>query len=164
MVFFFTYVAFEVPGNIMLKLLRPSTWIMIMMLSWGLVMTLQGIVQSYEGLIVTRLMLGVCEAGFFPAAAYTITTWYCRFEVQSRLSVFYSASAMAGGFSGILAYGESCNSDGEGLILIDGGRYSTYGRRWRSDWLAMDVSVVPEIYEAHKADADGYQASSSKAS
>lgn len=105
MVFFFTYVFFEVPANIMLKTLKPSTWISIMMVSWGIVMTLQGIVQSYHGLIVTRLMLGVCEAGFFPAASYLVTTWYCRFEVQRRMSVFYSASAMAGAFSGILAYG-----------------------------------------------------------
>lgn len=73
MAFFFTYVVFEVPANIMLKLLRPSTWIMIMMLSWGLVMTLQGLVKSYETLIVTRVMLGMCEAGFFPAASYTLT-------------------------------------------------------------------------------------------
>lgn len=75
MVFFFTYIAFEVPGNIMLKLMKPSDWISIMMVSWGLVMTLQGIVKSYGGLIATRIMLGVTEAGFFPAAAYTLTTW-----------------------------------------------------------------------------------------
>lgn len=62
MVFFFTYVLFEVPANIMLKLLSPSTWISIMMVSWGIVMTLQGIVRSYHTLIVTRLMLGVWYA------------------------------------------------------------------------------------------------------
>lgn len=105
MVFFFTYVAFEVPANIMLKLLSPSTWITIMMVSWGIVMTLMSLVNTYEQLIVCRVLLGMCEAGFFPAAAYIVTTWYCRFEVQRRMSVFYSASAMAGAFSGILAFG-----------------------------------------------------------
>lgn len=67
-------------------------------------MTLQGIVQGYYGLIATRVMLGVCEAGFFPAATYVVSTWYCRFEVQRRLAVFYSAAALAGAFSGLLAY------------------------------------------------------------
>ena len=67
-VFFFPYALLEVPSNILLKLMRPSTWITIMMLSWGIVMTLQGIVQGYYGLIATRVMLGVCESGFFPAA------------------------------------------------------------------------------------------------
>lgn len=58
-VFFFPYALLEVPSNILLKLMRPSTWIMIMMLSWGTVMTLQGIVQNFEGLVATRVMLGV---------------------------------------------------------------------------------------------------------
>ena len=47
-------------------LLNEST----LRLSWGLVMTLQGIESGYYGLIATRVMLGVCEAGFFPAATY----------------------------------------------------------------------------------------------
>lgn len=92
-----------------------------MMVSWGVVITLQGIVQNYHGLIATRVILGVCESGFFPAATYLVlllaveshpyadicqvTTWYCRFELQRRLAVFYSAASLAGAFSGILAYG-----------------------------------------------------------
>ncbi|EXJ82987.1 hypothetical protein A1O3_06804 [Capronia epimyces CBS 606.96] len=103
-VFFFPYAVFEVPSNIVLKLMRPSWWICILMVSWGVVMTLQGIVQNYNGLIVTRTMLGLAESGFFPAATYLLTTWYCRFEVQTRLSVFFSAASMAGAFSGLLAF------------------------------------------------------------
>lgn len=41
-----------------------------MLKSWGTVVTLQGIVQGYNGLLATRVMLGVCESGFFPAATY----------------------------------------------------------------------------------------------
>lgn len=37
--FFVPYGLFEVPSNIVLKMLRPSVWISIMMLSWGIVMT-----------------------------------------------------------------------------------------------------------------------------
>ena len=58
-VFFFPYAVLEVPSNIVLKLMRPSLWISILMVLWGIVMTLQGIVQSYEHLIVTRVLLGV---------------------------------------------------------------------------------------------------------
>lgn len=105
---------------------------MIMMLSWGLVMTLMGLVKSYEGLIAARLVLGMCEAGFFPAAAYTLTTWYCRFEVQSRMSVFYSASAMAGGFSGILAYGR------RSIRVLGAGQVLTY-RQESSTWVVLAV-------------------------
>lgn len=74
-VFFFPYAIFEVPSNIVLKLMRPSWWICILMVSWGTVMTLQGIVQSYHGLIITRVFLGLTESGFFPAATFLLTTW-----------------------------------------------------------------------------------------
>jgi sugar phosphate permease len=49
-------------------------------------------------------MLGLCEAGFFPAATYLVGEWYCRFELQWRLSVFFSAASLAGAFSGLLAF------------------------------------------------------------
>lgn len=38
-VFFLTYSTLEIPSNAILKLMRPSLWIMIMMLSWGVVCT-----------------------------------------------------------------------------------------------------------------------------
>ncbi len=36
------------------------------MVAWGIVMTLMGIVKSYEGLLIARIFLGVTEAGLFP--------------------------------------------------------------------------------------------------
>jgi sugar phosphate permease len=74
-VFFFTYAAFEVPSNLLLKKLRPSIWLPTIMVAWGIVMTLMGIVQSYEGLLIARIFLGVTEAGLFPGVAYYITMW-----------------------------------------------------------------------------------------
>lgn len=64
----------------------------------------QGFVTGYHSLLTTRILLGVCEAGFFPASAYLIGDWYCRFELQWRMSLFFSAASMAGGFSGLLAF------------------------------------------------------------
>lgn len=59
---------FEVPSNIVLKIVRPSLWMSILLFSWGIVMTLMGIVKTYEGLLATRFFLGLAEAGFFPAS------------------------------------------------------------------------------------------------
>jgi predicted MFS family arabinose efflux permease len=65
--FFFTYAAFEVPSNLLLKRFRPSVWLPAIMVAWGLVMTLMGIVRNYHGLLIARIFLGVTEAGFvFP--------------------------------------------------------------------------------------------------
>ena len=67
--FFFTYAAFEVPSNLLLKKLRPSIWLPAIMVAWGTVMTLMGIVKNYHGLLIARLFLGVTEAGLFPGVA-----------------------------------------------------------------------------------------------
>lgn len=37
--FFVPYTLLEVPSNIILKMMRPSRWIAIIMFFWGLVMT-----------------------------------------------------------------------------------------------------------------------------
>ncbi|KAL7917199.1 major facilitator superfamily domain-containing protein [Trichoderma austrokoningii] len=102
--FFIPYSLLEVPSNIVLKLTRPSIWIVLMMFSWGLIITLTGIVQNFSGLLAIRIFLGVAEAGFFPAATYLLTVWYTRYEVQSRMVFFYAAVSLAGAFSGLLAY------------------------------------------------------------
>ncbi|KAL7790781.1 major facilitator superfamily domain-containing protein [Trichoderma ceciliae] len=103
-IFFFTYAAFEVPSNLLLKKLRPSRWLPLIMICWGLVMTLMGLVQNFRGLLVARLFLGVTEAGLFPGVAYYLTMWYCRHEIQLRQALFFSAASVAGAFSGILAF------------------------------------------------------------
>ncbi|PNP40200.1 hypothetical protein TGAMA5MH_07855 [Trichoderma gamsii] len=112
-VFFFTYAAFEVPSNLLLKKLRPSRWLPLIMVCWGVVMTLMGLVQSFQGLVVARLFLGVTEAGLFPGVAYYLTLWYCRHEIQFRQALFFSAASVAGAFSGLLAFGIS-KMDGVG--------------------------------------------------
>ncbi|KAK3295377.1 major facilitator superfamily domain-containing protein [Chaetomium fimeti] len=102
--FFFTYAAFEVPSNLMLKKVRPSVWLPAIMVAWGIVMTLMGIVHNYAGLLSARIFLGVTEAGLFPGVAYYLTNWYKREEIQLRQAMFFSAASVAGAFSGLLAF------------------------------------------------------------
>ena len=119
-VFFFTYAAFEVPSNLLLKKLRPSRWLPTIMVAWGVVMTLMGIVQSYAGLLTARIFLGITEAGLFPGVAYYLTMWYTREEIQLRQAMFFSAASIAGAFSGLLAF---AIAKMDGLSGLEGWRY-----------------------------------------
>ncbi|KAF2119655.1 major facilitator superfamily domain-containing protein [Lophiotrema nucula] len=124
--FFVPYTLLEVPSNIVLKMMRPSHWIAILMFSWGLVMTLMCLINSYSGLLAARWFLGVTESGFFPAATFLLTLWYRRYEVQRRMAVFYVAASLSGAFSGLLAYGiqsldgRSGLSGWQWIFLIEG--------------------------------------------
>ncbi|KAI9676987.1 MAG: hypothetical protein M1817_006826 [Caeruleum heppii] len=114
-VFFFTYCLFEVPSNLLLKRFRPSIWLPSIMVAWGTVMTLMGIVKDFKGLLIARLFLGVTEAGLFPGVAFFITMWYARHEAQLRQAMFFSAASVAGAFSGLLAFAIS-KMDGVGNL------------------------------------------------
>ncbi|CAK4032887.1 retrograde regulation 2 [Lecanosticta acicola] len=103
--FFFPYALFMVPSNMVLKVVKPSLWMAFLMICWGTVMTMHGLVKTWGQLCACRALLGLCETGFFPAASYLLTTWYCRFEYQTRVAWFFSSATLAGAFSGLLAYG-----------------------------------------------------------
>ncbi|KAJ6441473.1 high-affinity nicotinic acid transporter [Purpureocillium lavendulum] len=102
--FFIPYALLEIPCNVVLKLTRPSIWMPSIMLAWGIVMTLTGIVKDFRGLVIRRIFLGITESGFFPGATYLLTIWYRRYEVQTRMVVFYATVSLSGAFSGLLAY------------------------------------------------------------
>ncbi|KAK6379530.1 hypothetical protein LTS17_006448 [Exophiala oligosperma] len=102
--FFVPYILLEVPANLVLKNVRPSVFISTIMALWGVVTVCQGVTQSFAGLVVCRVIIGALEAGFFPGCLYLISMYYKRYELQFRFNLFFSASIIAGAFSGLLAY------------------------------------------------------------
>lgn len=102
-IFFISYSVFEPLTNVLLKRLRPSVFIPIIMILWGLCMTFMGFVHNYSGLLAARWFLGLCEAGLFPGVGYYLSCWYRRCEFGIRMAIFFSAAALAGSFGGLLA-------------------------------------------------------------
>lgn len=69
--FFVPYILLEVPSNVLLKrCARPSIYMGVLVTTWGIIMTMHGVVTNYAGLLALRILLGVFEAGFFPGAVY----------------------------------------------------------------------------------------------
>lgn len=101
--FFVSYAGFEPLTNILLKRLRPSIFLPIIMTLWGIVMVTMGLVHNAAGLMAARFFLGVAEAGLFPGVAYYLSCWYKRSEFGIRSAIFFSAAALAGSFGGLLA-------------------------------------------------------------
>ncbi|KXN87485.1 hypothetical protein AN958_08790, partial [Leucoagaricus sp. SymC.cos] len=85
MIYFVPYVIFQLPGNLVLRILGPRHWLTCSVLAWGAVQRLG-------------------KAPFFPAMIFLISTWYKRHEVQTRMSIFYLISLTMGGISPILAW------------------------------------------------------------
>ncbi|TFY63769.1 hypothetical protein EVJ58_g3075 [Rhodofomes roseus] len=124
--FFFPYALFEVPSNVFLKRLRPSIWLSFLMFGWGIMMTVQGLVHNYGGLLGMRWLLGTFEAGLFPGVNYYLSCWYRRSEFGLRSAIFFSAATVSGAFGGLLA-AAIANMDGVGgkpawawIFIIEG--------------------------------------------
>lgn len=78
-------------------------WIPLIMVAWGAVMIGMGFVRNFAGLLAARIILGVAEAGLFPGIAFFLSQWYRRYEISSRVAIFFSAVTIAGAFGGLLA-------------------------------------------------------------
>ncbi|ORY12692.1 major facilitator superfamily domain-containing protein [Clohesyomyces aquaticus] len=103
-VFFVPYILFEVPSNLIIKKMAPSTWLSLIMILWGISTIGMGLVNTFGGLVALRVILGFFEAGLFPGCVYLISMYYKRHELQWRFTLFFAASIIAGGFGGLLAF------------------------------------------------------------
>ncbi|KAG5651625.1 hypothetical protein H0H81_008002 [Sphagnurus paluster] len=118
--YFIPYIIFQLPSNIFLRQLGVCGWLTFCVLAWGAVQLAMGFVPNWELLGLCRVLLGLFEAGFFPAMVFIITTWYTRHEVQKRLAAFYVVSIFTGGFSAIFAY----------VLSLLGGKQGIPGWAW----------------------------------
>ncbi|THW02158.1 MFS general substrate transporter [Aureobasidium pullulans] len=111
-VFFISYVFFEVPSNLILSKTKPSTFLPTIMLLWGVVTCCMAVIHDYKHLVALRFVVGVLEAGFAPGILLIISSWYKREEQSKRFAVYISGAVLSGAFGGLLAGSITSNLDG----------------------------------------------------
>ncbi|OLB88120.1 MAG: hypothetical protein AUI12_05540 [Acidobacteria bacterium 13_2_20CM_2_57_6] len=87
-VFFFGYFLFEIPSNLLLHRIGARVWIARILLTWGIVAMLTGFVQTVHQLYVTRFLLGLAEAGYFPGIVLYLTYWFPQREQARAIALF----------------------------------------------------------------------------
>ncbi|KAF8883333.1 MFS general substrate transporter [Gymnopilus junonius] len=102
-VLFVPYIVAELPSNLLLKRIGPRVVMPTLLTIWGIMVTLQGLVTSFAGLVVVRTLLGLVEGPMFPGIALYLSTFYTRKELGLRIALFFSAASLSGAFSGLLA-------------------------------------------------------------
>ncbi|KXN84380.1 hypothetical protein AN958_12674, partial [Leucoagaricus sp. SymC.cos] len=100
---FVPYVLVEIPSNLFLKVAGPNLLLPTLVICWGVVSTLQGIVHNYAGFLVCRFFLGLFEGGLLPGLTLYLSGFYPRGFFQLRLSTVTASAALSGAFSGLLA-------------------------------------------------------------
>src|SRR5437773_9327007 len=93
-IFFVGYFLFEVPSNLILHKVGARIWVARILLGWGLVASLTGLVESIHQLYAARVLLGFAEAGYYPGIVLYLTYWFRQREQARVLSLFLTGFAV----------------------------------------------------------------------
>ncbi len=85
--FFFGYVLFEVPSNLLLHRIGARIWIARILITWGIVALLTGFVHNVRELYIARFFLGVAEAGYYPGVVLYLTYWFRQREQAQAIAI-----------------------------------------------------------------------------
>ncbi|KFY61227.1 hypothetical protein V496_05121 [Pseudogymnoascus sp. VKM F-4515 (FW-2607)] len=107
------YILMQVPSNmVMNKIQRPSLYISAVMIVWGLVSTLSGVVTNFTGMVLIRFFLGFVEAAFLPGALLILSKWYTRRELTTRNAILFCGNLISNAFSALIGAGVLSNMQG----------------------------------------------------
>jgi MFS transporter, ACS family, tartrate transporter len=87
-IFFFGYVIFEIPSNLLLHKIGARIWIARILITWGLLASLTGFVHTVQQLYIVRFLLGLAEAGYLPGIVLYLTYWFRRREQAQAVALF----------------------------------------------------------------------------
>jgi ACS family tartrate transporter-like MFS transporter len=119
-IFFWGYLLFEVPSNLLMDRVGARIWIARIMVGWGIVSTSMMFMHSATSFYALRFLLGIAEAGFFPGMILYLTYWFPASERAKSVSQFMTATAIAGVIGGPLS----------GALLTLNGTLGLRGWQW----------------------------------
>ena len=79
-IFFWGYLALQIPGGHLAKHWSPKKFIGVLLVAWALFAVGCGFARTYRELLLLRLLLGVAESGVFPATLILLSHWFSRAE------------------------------------------------------------------------------------
>ncbi|KAI9052773.1 hypothetical protein LZ554_003046 [Drepanopeziza brunnea f. sp. 'monogermtubi'] len=100
--FYIAYICFEWM-SVLWKIVPAHIYVTCIVLSWGIVASLQAVATSFAGLLVLRALLGIGEAGFTGIPFY-LSFFFRREELALRTGFFISAAPLATSFASTLAW------------------------------------------------------------
>ena len=79
-IFFWGYLALQIPGGHLAKHWSAKKFISILLVAWAIFAVGCGFARTYHELLLMRLLLGVAESGVYPATLILLSHWFSRSE------------------------------------------------------------------------------------
>ncbi len=87
-IFFWGYLALQIPGGHLAKHWSAKKFIGILLVAWGIFAVGCGLARTYHELLFLRLLLGIAESGVHPATLILLSHWFPRSE-RARANAFW---------------------------------------------------------------------------
>jgi MFS transporter, ACS family, tartrate transporter len=129
-IFFIGYFVLEIPSNLVLQRLGARIWISRIIISWGVAAIAMMFTRGARSFYLLRFLLGAAEAGFFPGLVFYLTQWFPSHERARAISLFMTATQIAGVVGGPLS----------GVLLAMNGMGHLAGWQWL--FLAEGIPAV----------------------
>lgn len=103
-IFFWGYLALQIPGGHLAKHWSAKKFIAILLVVWAVFAVGCGLARTYKELLALRLLLGIAESGVYPATLILLSHWFSGAE-RARANAFWllclpGAVILASPFSG----------------------------------------------------------------
>lgn len=104
-IFYISFLAAELPSQLISKKLGPDRWIPIQITLWSLVAVSQAQLTGPAGFYWTRALLGMLEGGFIADIVLWLSYFYTSKELPMRLSWFWTSCSLTRVLTSIMAFG-----------------------------------------------------------
>ena len=144
--FSWSYALLQIPGGIFLDRFGTRVTYFIAVVFWSLCTALMGVVQSLNGLILTRIGVGIFEAPCFPTNSRILAIWFPQHE-RARANGIYSFGQYVGlGFLSIPLFWITQRLGWRGLFFVVGGFGVVFGLLWW--WLYRNPADSTSVNQA----------------
>jgi ACS family tartrate transporter-like MFS transporter len=102
-VLFFGYCLLEIPGAMLAERWSARKWLAAIMIAWGVLAALTGLIHTATEFDLIRFLLGVAEGGFFPAVIVYLTHWFRQGDRAKAVAMFMTAIPVSNALGGLVA-------------------------------------------------------------
>ncbi|HTW65069.1 MAG TPA: MFS transporter [Bryobacteraceae bacterium] len=102
-IFFFGYCLLQIPGAVLAQRWSARKWIAAVMIGWGVLASLTGLIQTSTQFNVIRFLLGLAEGGLFPAVVVYLTRWFRQEDRAKAVALFMAAIPVSNAIGGLIA-------------------------------------------------------------
>jgi len=98
------HLVMQVPNAYLIQKLPASKWLGGCILAWGTITVATAAVTNFQGLLATRVLLGMAESTVSPSLMLITAQWYTKSEQAPRFALWHSAPGVGQILGGLLSF------------------------------------------------------------